>query len=111
MCPICFNIFEDLPTLPCSYTFDRSCLGNVLQASGHFYELRPLRIPLKCPSCRSATEIGPTGIQSLPVDFASRASIEMYQQQDIPEGVFCPEHYKKPLNVLLEKKLFVVTAL
>ncbi|XP_036982278.2 tripartite motif-containing protein 59 [Artibeus jamaicensis] len=106
-CSICYSIFEDPRVLPCSHTFCRSCLENVLQASGNFYIWRPLRIPLKCPNCRSSIEIAPTGIESLPVNFALRAIIEKYQQEDHPHIVTCPEHYRQPLNVycLLDKKL------
>ncbi|KAM6223905.1 tripartite motif-containing protein 59 [Rhynchocyon petersi] len=106
-CPICYSIFEDPRVLPCSHTFCRNCLENVLQASGNFYIWRPLRIPLKCPNCRSIIEIAPNGIESLPVNFALRAIIEKYQQEDHPNIVTCPEHYRQPLNVycLLDKKL------
>lgn len=106
-CPICYSIFEDPRVLPCSHTFCRNCLENVLQASGNFYIWRPLRIPLKCPNCRSIIEIAPTGIESLPVNFALRAIIEKYQQEDHPDLITCPEHYRQPLNVycLLDKKL------
>ncbi|XP_006901399.1 PREDICTED: tripartite motif-containing protein 59 [Elephantulus edwardii] len=106
-CPICYSIFEDPRVLPCSHTFCRNCLENVLQASGTFYIWRPLRIPLKCPNCRSIIEIAPTGIESLPVNFALRAIIEKYQQDDHPDIATCPEHYRQPLNVycLLDKKL------
>ncbi|XP_004598393.2 tripartite motif-containing protein 59 [Ochotona princeps] len=106
-CPICYSIFEDPRVLPCSHTFCRNCLENVLQASGHFYIWRPLRIPLKCPNCRSIIEIAPTGIESLPVNFALMAIIEKYQQEDHPDIATCPEHYRQPLNVycLLDKKL------
>uniref|UniRef100_A0A2K6P1I6 Tripartite motif-containing protein 59-like n=1 Tax=Rhinopithecus roxellana TaxID=61622 RepID=A0A2K6P1I6_RHIRO len=98
-CPICYSIFEDPRVLPCSHTFCRNCLENILQASGNFYIWRPLRIPLKCPNCRSIIEIAPTGIESLPVNFALRAIIEKYQQEDHPDIVTCPEHYRQPLNV------------
>ncbi|XP_012871579.1 PREDICTED: tripartite motif-containing protein 59 [Dipodomys ordii] len=106
-CPICYSIFEDPRVLPCSHTFCRNCLENVLQASGNFYIWRPLRIPLKCPNCRSIIEIAPSGIESLPVNFALRAIIEKYQQEEHPDIVTCPEHYRQPLNVycLLDKKL------
>ncbi|KAM5276712.1 tripartite motif-containing protein 59 [Hipposideros larvatus] len=106
-CPICYSIFEDPRVLPCSHTFCRNCLENVLQASGNFYIWRPLRIPLKCPNCRSIIEIASSGIESLPVNFALRAIIEKYQQEDHPHIVTCPEHYRQPLNVycLLDKKL------
>lgn len=99
--------FEDPRVLPCSHTFCRTCLENVLQASGNFYIWRPLRIPLKCPNCRSIIEIAPNGIESLPVNFALRAIIEKYQQEDHPDIITCPEHYRQPLNVycLLDKQL------
>lgn len=79
----------------------------MLQATGNFYIWRPLRIPLKCPNCRSIIEIAPSGIESLPVNFALRAIIEKYQQEDHPDIITCPEHYRQPLNVycLLDKKL------
>lgn len=44
-CPICYSIFEDPRVLPCSHTFCRNCLEDILQASGNFYIWRPLRIP------------------------------------------------------------------
>lgn len=93
--------------LPCSHTFCRNFLENVLQASGDFYIWRPLRIPLKCPNYRSIIETASTGIESLPVNFALRAIIEKYQQEDHPDVVTCSEHYRQPLNVycLLDKKL------
>ncbi|XP_038602056.1 tripartite motif-containing protein 59 [Tachyglossus aculeatus] len=106
-CSICYSIFEDPRVLPCSHTFCRNCLENVLQASGNSYIWRPLRIPLKCPNCRSRVEIPQSGIESLPVNFALRAIIEKYQQEDHPDIVTCAEHHSQPLNVycLLDKKL------
>lgn len=52
-------------------------------------------------------EVAPSGIDSLPVNFALRGIIEKYQQEDHPEIATCPEHYMQPLNVycLLDKKL------
>ncbi|XP_028922737.1 tripartite motif-containing protein 59 [Ornithorhynchus anatinus] len=106
-CSICYSIFEDPRVLPCSHTFCRTCLENVLQASSNFYIWRPLRIPLKCPNCRSRVEIPQSGIESLPVNFALRAIIEKYQQEDHPDIVTCAEHHGQPLNVycLFDKKL------
>lgn len=106
-CPICYSIFEDPRVLPCSHTFCRACLESVIQASSNSYIWRPLRIPLKCPNCRSTVEISSNGMDSLPVNFALRAIIEKYQQEDHPDIATCPEHYMQPLNVycLLDKKL------
>ncbi|XP_043853557.1 tripartite motif-containing protein 59 isoform X2 [Dromiciops gliroides] len=106
-CSICYSIFEDPRVLPCSHTFCRNCLENVLQASGNFYMWRPIRIPLKCPNCRSTVEIPPPGIDSLPINFALRAIIEKYQQEEHPDVVTCPEHSSQPLNVycLLDRQL------
>ncbi|XP_041529445.1 tripartite motif-containing protein 59-like [Microtus oregoni] len=106
-CPICYGIFKDPRVLPCSHTFCRNCLENVLQGTRNSLLWRPLRIPFKCPNCRRIIEISLTGIESLPVNFALRAIIEKYLQEDHPDVVTCPEHYRQPLNVycLLDKKL------
>uniref|UniRef100_A0A673HCG1 Tripartite motif containing 59 n=1 Tax=Sinocyclocheilus rhinocerous TaxID=307959 RepID=A0A673HCG1_9TELE len=69
-CSVCYALFSDPRVLPCSHTFCRSCLENVLQVSVSFSIWRPLCLPLKCPSCRSR-ERPPT----------------------------CPEHPRQPLNV------------
>uniref|UniRef100_A0A452GGK5 Tripartite motif-containing protein 59 n=1 Tax=Gopherus agassizii TaxID=38772 RepID=A0A452GGK5_9SAUR len=106
-CSICYSIFEDPRVLPCSHTFCRNCLESVLQLSSNFSIWRPLRLPLKCPNCRSIVEIPPSGTESLPINFALKAIIEKYQQQDHPDVATCSEHYRQPLNVycLLDRKL------
>ncbi|XP_006272921.1 tripartite motif-containing protein 59 [Alligator mississippiensis] len=106
-CSICYSIFEDPRVLPCSHTFCRNCLESVLQLSSNFSIWRPLRLPLKCPSCRSIVEIPPSGTESLPINFALKAIIEKYQQEDHPDVATCSEHYRQPLNVycLLDRKL------
>ncbi|KFQ75228.1 Tripartite motif-containing protein 59, partial [Phaethon lepturus] len=97
-CSICYSIFEDPRVLPCSHTFCRNCLEGVIQLSNNFSIWRPLRVPLKCPNCRSI---------SLPVNFALKAIIEKYQQEDRSDVATCSEHYRQPLNVycLLDRKL------
>nr|XP_056705997.1 tripartite motif-containing protein 59 [Euleptes europaea] len=106
-CSICYSIYEDPRVLPCSHTFCRSCLESVLQLSSNFSIWRPLRVPLKCPNCRRIVEIPPSGTDSLPINFALKAIIEKYQQEDHPDVATCSEHYRQPLNVycLLDKKL------
>ncbi|XP_067400829.1 tripartite motif-containing protein 59 [Emydura macquarii macquarii] len=106
-CSICYSIFEDPRVLPCSHTFCRNCLESVLQLSSNFSIWRPLRLPLKCPNCRSIVEIPPSGTESLPINFALKAIIEKYQQEDHPDVAMCSEHYRQPLNVycLLDRKL------
>ncbi|XP_067322128.1 tripartite motif-containing protein 59 isoform X1 [Anolis sagrei] len=106
-CSICYSIFDDPRVLPCSHTFCRNCLESVLQLSGTFSIWRPLRLPLKCPNCRSIVEIPPTGTDSLPVNYALKAIIEKYQREDHPDVATCTEHYRQPLNVycLLDRKL------
>lgn len=106
-CSICYSIFEDPRVLPCSHTFCRNCLESVLQLSSNFSIWRPLRLPLKCPNCRSIVEIPPSGTESLPINFALKAIIEKYQQEDHPDVATCSEHYRQPLNVycLLDRKL------
>ncbi|XP_066476625.1 tripartite motif-containing protein 59 isoform X2 [Tiliqua scincoides] len=106
-CSICYSIFDDPRVLPCSHTFCRNCLESVLQLSSNFSIWRPLRLPLKCPNCRSIVEIPPSGTDSLPVNFALKAIIEKYRQEDHPDVATCNEHYRQPLNVycLLDRKL------
>ncbi|XP_009702199.1 PREDICTED: tripartite motif-containing protein 59 [Cariama cristata] len=106
-CSVCYSIFEDPRVLPCSHTFCRNCLEGVLQLSSNFAIWRPLRVPLKCPNCRSIVEIPAAGTESLPVNFALKAIIEKYQQEDHSDVATCSEHYRQPLNVycLLDRKL------
>ncbi|NXL34060.1 TRI59 protein, partial [Glaucidium brasilianum] len=106
-CSICYSIFEDPRVLPCSHTFCRNCLEGVIQLSSNFSIWRPLRVPLKCPNCRTVVEIPATGTESLPINFALKAIIEKYQQEDHSDVATCSEHYRQPLNVycLLDRKL------
>ncbi|KAM9279489.1 tripartite motif-containing protein 59 isoform 1-T2 [Morus bassanus] len=106
-CSICYSIFEDPRVLPCSHTFCRRCLERVIQLSNNFSIWRPLRVPLKCPNCRSIVEIPAAGTESLPVNFALKAIIEKYQREDHSDVATCSEHYRQPLNVycLLDRKL------
>ncbi|KFV20470.1 Tripartite motif-containing protein 59, partial [Tauraco erythrolophus] len=106
-CSICYSIFEDPRVLPCSHTFCRRCLEGVIQLSNNFSIWRPLRLPLKCPNCRSVVDIPATGIESLPINFALKAIIEKYQQEDCSDVATCSEHHRQPLNIycLLDRKL------
>ncbi|XP_029472755.1 tripartite motif-containing protein 59 [Rhinatrema bivittatum] len=106
-CSICYNIFEDPRVLSCSHTFCRHCLESVVGTSENFSIWRPLRLPLKCPNCRSVVELPPAGVASLPINFPLRAIIEKYNKDDHPDVVTCMEHYRQPLNVycLKDRKL------
>lgn len=75
-CSVCYSLFSDPRVLPCSHTFCKACLDNVLQASVNYSIWRPLRLPLKCPNCRSVLELPPTGVEALPVNVCLRAIIE-----------------------------------
>ncbi|XP_063061726.1 tripartite motif-containing protein 59 [Engraulis encrasicolus] len=99
-CSVCYALFSDPRVLPCSHTFCKSCLDSVLQVSVNFSIWRPLRLPLKCPNCRSVVELPPQGVDALPVNVSLRAIIEKFQrdgQRDRPPT--CPEHPRQPLNV------------
>ncbi|NXX61257.1 TRI59 protein, partial [Scopus umbretta] len=100
-CSVCYSIFEDPRILPCSHTFCRNCLEGVIQPSSH------LRVPLKCPNCRSVVEIPAAGTELLPINFALKAIIEKYQQEDHSDVATCSEHDRQPLNVycVLDRKL------
>ncbi|EPQ06440.1 Tripartite motif-containing protein 59 [Myotis brandtii] len=102
-CPICYSIFEDPRVLPCSHTFCRNCLENVLQASGNFYIWRPLRIPLKCPNCRSIIEIASTGQHhGHPIDDLQSAYLK---EKDTPQKLLeqLTDTHWTDLTCLIEK--------
>ncbi|NXH17839.1 TRI59 protein, partial [Bucco capensis] len=105
-CSICYNLFEDPRILSCSHTFCRNCLEGVIQSSRNFSIWRPLRLPLKCPNCRTSVEIPAAGCELLPINFAVKAIVEKYRREDHAE-VTCSEHYRQPLNIycLLDRKL------
>ncbi|RXN10881.1 tripartite motif-containing 59 [Labeo rohita] len=98
-CSVCYGLFTDPRVLPCSHTFCKSCLENVLQVSVNFSIWRPLRLPLKCPNCRSVVELPTNGVDALPVNVCLRAIVEKYQRDSRPRSPSCPEHPRQPLNV------------
>ncbi|XP_064159245.1 tripartite motif-containing protein 59 [Anguilla rostrata] len=98
-CSVCYSLFCDPRVLPCSHTFCKACLDNVQQVSGAFSTWRLLRVPLKCPNCRSVVELPPTGVEALPANVSLRAIIEKYQRDSWPRPPFCPQHPLQPLNV------------
>ncbi|XP_018588144.1 tripartite motif-containing protein 59 [Scleropages formosus] len=98
-CSVCYSLFSDPRVLPCSHTFCRACLESVLQVSGNFSIWRPLRIPLKCPNCRSMVELPPSGVDALPINVSLRAIIEKFQRDSQPRLPTCVEHPRQPLNV------------
>ncbi|NXL95548.1 TRI59 protein, partial [Alectura lathami] len=106
-CSICYSLFEDPRVLPCSHTFCRNCLEGVIQLSSNLSIWRPLRVPLKCPNCRSIVEIPASGTEALPINFALKAIIDKYRQEARSEAATCSEHYGQPLNVycLRDKQL------
>ncbi len=75
-CSVCYSLFSDPRVLPCSHTFCKSCLDNVLQVSVNSSIFRPLRQPLKCPHCRSVMELPFTGTDALPSNVSLRAIVE-----------------------------------
>ncbi|XP_023662981.1 tripartite motif-containing protein 59 [Paramormyrops kingsleyae] len=98
-CSVCCSLFSDPRLLPCSHTFCKACLEKVLQVSVNFSIWRPLRIPLKCPNCRSVVELPPLGVDGLPVNISLRAIVEKFQCDGHPRPAACPEHPRQPLNV------------
>lgn len=99
-CSVCYALFTDPRVLPCSHTFCKSCLDGVLQVSTNFSIWRPLRLPLKCPNCRSVVELPPNGVDALPINVSLRAIIEKFQRDgQHARPPTCPEHPRQPLNV------------
>ncbi|KAK3513078.1 hypothetical protein QTP70_000985 [Hemibagrus guttatus] len=70
-----------------------------VEVSTNFSIWRPLRLPLKCPNCRSMVELPPNGVEGLPINVCLRAIIEKYQHDNEPRAPSCPEHHRQPLNV------------
>ncbi|XP_041652013.1 tripartite motif-containing protein 59 [Cheilinus undulatus] len=98
-CSVCYSLFSDPRVLPCSHTFCKNCLDNLLQVSTNYSIWRPLRLPLKCPNCRSVVELPPAGIEALPTNVCLRAIIEKYQNESEPRPPPCEEHHRQPLNM------------
>ncbi|XP_070826511.1 tripartite motif-containing protein 59 [Chaetodon trifascialis] len=98
-CSVCYSLFSDPRVLPCSHTFCKTCLDSLLQVSANYSIWRPLRLPLKCPNCRSVVELPPMGIDALPTNVSLRAIIEKYQRDSEPRAPFCQEHHRQPLNM------------
>ncbi|XP_026225152.1 tripartite motif-containing protein 59-like [Anabas testudineus] len=98
-CSVCYSLFADPRVLPCSHTFCKPCLDNLLQVSTNYSIWRPLRLPLKCPNCRSVVELPPAGVDALPTNVSLRAIIEKYQRDSEPRPPSCPEHRRQPLNM------------
>ncbi|NWV87080.1 TRI59 protein, partial [Machaerirhynchus nigripectus] len=98
-CAICYEIFAEPRVLPCSHTFCRPCLQGLLQPSDEF----PSGTCLSCPTCRAAVPIPAAGPEALPINFALKAVIEKWQQEQ-PAGAraeagTCRAHPRQPLNV------------
>uniref|UniRef100_A0A8C6T152 Tripartite motif containing 59 n=1 Tax=Neogobius melanostomus TaxID=47308 RepID=A0A8C6T152_9GOBI len=98
-CAVCYSLFSDPRVLPCSHTFCKTCLDTLLQVSSNYNIWRPLRQPLKCPSCRNVAELPPAGTGALPCNVSLKAIIEKYQRNGHPHGPLCEEHQQQPLNM------------
>lgn len=79
-CSVCYSLYSDPLVLPCSHTFCKACLENLLQVSSSYSIWRPLRLPLKCPNCRSVVELPPMGLDALPTNVSLRAIVEKVRE-------------------------------
>uniref|UniRef100_A0A8C6WL19 Tripartite motif containing 59 n=1 Tax=Neogobius melanostomus TaxID=47308 RepID=A0A8C6WL19_9GOBI len=97
-CAVCYSLFSDPRVLPCSHTFCKTCLDTLLQVSSNYNIWRPLRQPLKCPSCRNVAELPPAGTGALPCNVSLKAIIEKLhfegQHQQQPLNMYCVEDRK-----------------
>ncbi|CAN9511458.1 unnamed protein product [Ophioblennius macclurei] len=98
-CSVCYSLFADPRVLPCSHSFCKTCLDSLLLASNNYSIWRPLRLPLKCPNCRSVVELPPAGVEALPTNVSLRAIVEKYQSDSEPRPPSCEEHHRQPLNM------------
>uniref|UniRef100_A0A3Q3BDL3 Tripartite motif containing 59 n=1 Tax=Kryptolebias marmoratus TaxID=37003 RepID=A0A3Q3BDL3_KRYMA len=98
-CSVCYSLFSDPRVLPCSHTFCRTCLDNLLQASTNHSIWRPLRLPIKCPNCRGVVELPPAGVDALPANVSLRAIVDKYRKDGEPRPPSCQEHHRQPLNM------------
>ncbi|XP_032402069.1 tripartite motif-containing protein 59 isoform X3 [Xiphophorus hellerii] len=98
-CSVCYSLFSDPRVLPCSHTFCKNCLENLLQVSTNYSIWRPLRLPIKCPHCRSVVELPQSGVDALPSNVSLRAIVEKYQRDSEPRAPSCQEHRRQPLNM------------
>lgn len=100
-CAICCDIFSEPRVLPCSHTFCLPCLRDLLQPSLP----GPGGRSLSCPSCRAVLPVPAAGPEALPVNFALKAVIEKFRQEEAPgegagaEAETCRAHPRQPLNV------------
>ncbi|XP_075892337.1 tripartite motif-containing protein 59-like [Nelusetta ayraudi] len=94
-CSVCYSLFCDPRMLPCSHTFCKSCLDSVLHASAS----KRRRLRLKCPKCRSAVELAPSGVDGLPTNRVLRAIVEKYHRSCKARPQSCQEHPRQPLNM------------
>lgn len=104
-CSVCYSLFSDPRVLPCSHTFCKTCLDNLLQVSTNYSIWRPHRLPLKCPNCRSVVELPPMGVDALPTNVSLRAIIEKVGEN---RSETLPFHYR-PLSNPLTGRYFAVS--
>ncbi|NWS87121.1 TRI59 protein, partial [Toxostoma redivivum] len=104
-CAICCDIFADPRVLPCSHTFCRPCLQSLLQPPPAGPSLSCPS--LSCPSCRARLAVPAAGPEALPVNFALKAVIDKWRQEERAgsraeeeeeEGT-CRAHPRQPLNI------------
>ncbi|XP_030847012.1 uncharacterized protein LOC105443699 [Strongylocentrotus purpuratus] len=73
-CPVCLNTFTDPKILPCSHTYCKTCLENLLECHGNDQMLR-------CPVCRAETQVPNQEVSKLPANLALRSLIEDMKNQ------------------------------
>lgn len=65
-CPVCLEEFVEPKSLSCSHTVCRECLSNMVRHTS----LEQRGLPVRCPTCRSRTDISfPGGVDSLPTSY------------------------------------------
>ncbi|NWS26846.1 TRI59 protein, partial [Polioptila caerulea] len=89
-CSICCDIFSEPRVLPCSHTFCLPCLQGLLRPLPGLLTARRL----SCPNCRALLALPEPGPEALPINFAIKAVIDKWRQQEM-----CRAHPRQPLNI------------
>nr|XP_054775340.1 E3 ubiquitin-protein ligase TRIM31-like [Lytechinus pictus] len=80
-CSICASTYTDPKILPCSHTYCKGCLDKLLKFS---HENNQNNQRIRCPVCRTETNVPNQDVSKLPTNLALRNIIEDMKKQHQP---------------------------